>query len=80
MNEEERYFLYLDSKDEVLSVFRLVNTKDVFAEEKWTNNEWQPTERLVKYLIDGENALVEVSYEEAQKHLKKTDVKEPNAS
>jgi hypothetical protein len=61
----ERYFIKVDNDNEPVAAYRLIDMPDVYAEELWLNGEWTPTTRLVKYLIDGEASLDEVTKEEA---------------
>jgi len=74
----ERYFVKVDNAGEQLALYRLVNSPPVFAEERWTNGAWQETDRLVKYLVNGEVDLEEISLEDA-KNFMTANASTPNA-
>lgn len=69
MDEFERYFFALDAEDKPLAVYRLVNNSLVFAEEVWSNGEWQPTSSLSEALVEGSTQYQEVPLEQAQQFI-----------
>jgi hypothetical protein len=65
----ERYFVKVDNAGEPVALYRLVNQDPLFAEEIWANGAWQETDRLVKYLVNGEVDLEEISVEDAKNFM-----------
>jgi len=65
----ERYFVKVNNSDEVVGLYRLVNSPPVFAEERWTDGAWQVTDALVKWLVYGEVDLEEISLEDAKNFM-----------
>lgn len=61
----ERYFVKVDNAGEPFVLYRLVDDAPIFAEEIWATDKWEETDRLVRYLIDGEVSLEEITLDDA---------------
>lgn len=74
----ERYWVKVDSAGKPIRLFRLVDDPPIFAEETWETDKWEETDRLVKYLLDLESSLEEITLDEAKAFIAQ-DAAAPNA-
>lgn len=62
----ERYFLSVSWRTgEPLALYRFVNDPLIFAQERWTNDGWVATDRILAYLHLGEGDFEEISLDQA---------------
>lgn len=65
----ERYWVKVDNAGKPIRLFRLVDDPPIFAEEIWETDKWVETDRLVKYLLDLEFSLEEITLDDAHSFI-----------